>query len=121
MIDKIIERLEAEYIPEIEDEYDVGRNRGIDKAIAIVKKVASEGGWIKCSDSPPVFDKPFLVQLENNSGQKAMTVAEYKQFCVEGKNIVGWFTTVEPYGENALNEECVIAWQPLPEPFKESD
>jgi len=48
MIDKIIERLEAEYIPEIEDEYDVGRNRGIDKAIQIVKQVAEEGGCKHC-------------------------------------------------------------------------
>ncbi|QIB68252.1 hypothetical protein Ami103574_02510 [Aminipila butyrica] len=48
MIDKIIERLEAELILTVENEYDDGRNGGICETITIVKEAAAEGGCKHC-------------------------------------------------------------------------
>ncbi|QAT43456.1 hypothetical protein [Aminipila luticellarii] len=115
MIDKIIERLEAEYIPEIEDEYDVGRNRGIDKAIQIVKQVAAEGGWIP-------FKLEYDEEEQTERLQAPLPDDEQEILVTDGKTT--WQDTFLRDDGCYLDSRFelvsqVIAWQPLPEPFKE--
>ena len=89
---------------------------GVSKAKEIVHEVAEEynNGWIPCSERLP--DKAgyeVLATLENSFGQRRVTII---------------FTG---YGDESFwhcnNKEIdievwkVIAWQPLPEPYKEND
>lgn len=90
----------------------------------IVQEVAEEynGGWIACSERLPKEDGSYLVQ----------SVFEeefhfYDQYYDSGCEAFGTYR--DYYDENTLGfldsefvkDEDVIAWQPLPEPFKERD
>lgn len=106
MIDKIIEKLQKEYIPEVHCDIDNGLNRGIYKAIDIVKQVAAEenNGWIKCSDRLP----------ENTDNVIMIDINEIYA--------VGWYDDDDEEfriaWDNDVFTHC-IAWQPLPQPYKE--
>ena len=113
--EKILERFET-----LENIFIKGNSHnvaaGISKAKEIVHEVAEEynNGWIPCSEGLP--DKAgyeVLATLENSFGQRRVTII---------------FTG---YGDESFwhcnNKEIdievwkVIAWQPLPEPYKESN
>ena len=119
--DKILERLEREIAGKpTPDEY----NNGINRAYSIVQEVAEEfatdtnvgnNGWIPCSERLP--EEPFgcLVTVIDC---EPVTQTDFE-------NILPYFVG---YGGESWNDEDgneipfeVIAWQPLPEPFKESD
>ena len=119
--DKILERLEREIAGKpTPDEY----NNGINRAYQIVQEVAEEfatdtnvgnNGWIPCSERLP--EEPFgcLVTVIDC---EPVTQTDFE-------NILPYFVG---YGGESWNDEDgneipfeVIAWQPLPEPFKESD
>ena len=119
--DKILERLEREIAGKpTPDEY----NNGINRAYQIVQEVAEEfatdtnvgnNGWIACSDQLP--EEPFgcLVTVIDC---EPVTQTDFE-------NILPYFVGYD--GESWNDEDGneipfeVIAWQPLPEPFKESD
>ena len=112
--EKILERLEREIAGKpTPDEY----NNGINRAYSIVQEVAEEfatdtnvgtNGWIPCSERLP---------------------EEYTVLCCDkyGEMIVGhpYFdevsnTNYSSESDNEMMYNC-IAWQPLPEPYKESE
>ena len=118
---KILDRLEREIAGKpTPDEY----NNGINRAYSIVNEVAEEfatdtnvgtNGWIPCSDRLP--EEPFgcLVTVIDC---EPVTQTDFE-------NILPYFVG---YDGKSWNDEDgneipfeVIAWQPLPEPFKESD
>ena len=111
--DKIFERLEREIAGKpTPDEY----NNGINRAYSIVKEVAEEynGDWIPCSERLPEIDGNtsdiVLVCGSNGFQYMAFWCDDLKwRFCECGmaKNPILWTE--------------IVAWQPLPEPFKESD
>ena len=111
--DKILERLEREIAGKpTPDEY----NNGINRAYSIVKEVAEEynGGWIPCSVRLPEIDGNtsdiVLVCGSNGFQYMAFWCDDLKwRFCECGmaKNPILWTE--------------IVAWQPLPESFKESD
>ena len=80
-------------------------------AIKIVNDVAEEynGGWIACSERLPEPIRPVLVTLKNWMNDKC--------FVRVGRFHTDHWKTDEGIVENSV----VIAWQPLPEPFKERD
>lgn len=90
----------------------------------IVQEVAKEynGGWIPCSERLPKEDGSYLVQSVFEE-----EVHFYDQYYDSGCEAFGTYR--DYYDENTLGfldsefvkDEYVIAWQPLPEPFKESD
>lgn len=82
-----------------------------------VEQLKKNQQWIPVSERLPNFDKPVLIFLKNDLCE-VMTVAKYRKITLQNKDIIGWFTTVETYGENALAEQYVIAWQPLPKPYE---
>lgn len=125
--DKILERLRRKvhnYYPSI-DHYCLSEHAvkmsDIEK---IVQKVAEEynGGWIACSERLPKEDGSYLVQSVFEE-----EVHFYDQYYDSGCEAFGTYR--DYYDENTLGfldsefvkDEYVIAWQPLPEPFKESD
>lgn len=114
--EKILDRLEESYI-DCFHQGDYKFNNAIDKAEQIVQEVAEEfatytnvgtNGWIACSDRLP---------------------EEYTVLCCD---IYGEMIVAHPYfdevsntnysaeSDNEMMYNCV-AWQPLPEPYKESE
>ena len=117
---KILDRLEREIAGKpTPDEY----NNGINMAYSIVQEVAEEfatdtnvgtNGWIPCSERLPEIDGNtsdiVLVCGSNGFQYMAFWCDDLKwRFCECGmaKNPILWTE--------------IVAWQPLPEPFKESD
>ena len=119
--DKILDRLEREIAGKpTPDEY----NNGINRAYQIVQEVAEEfatdtnvgnNGWIPCSERLPEESFGCLVTVIDC---EPVTQTDFE-------NILPYFVG---YDGESWNDEYgneipfeVIAWQPLPEPFKESD
>lgn len=103
------------------------------RAIAkeIVLEVAEEfatdtnvgtNGWIPCSERLPKEDGSYLVQSVFEE-----EVHFYDQYYDSGCEAFGTYS--DYYDKNTLGfldsefvkDEYVVAWQPLPEPYKESD
>ena len=82
------------------------------KAKQIVQEVAEEynGGWIPCSEMLPEDDSICIVTVEYPNNE---TVADYG-WC-ERKSVC-WFV-----GMQEFRTSNILAWQPLPKPFKERD
>lgn len=121
--EKILERLDESYI-DCFHQGDYKFNNAIDKAEQIVKEVAEEfatdtnvwtNGWIPCSVRLP--EEPFgcLVTVIDC---EPVTQTDFE-------NILPYFVGYD--GESWNDEDGneipfeVIAWKPLPEPYKESE
>lgn len=71
--------------------------------------------WIPCSERLPEDRKEKLVYLSTNR----ITVAVYNEHRLpHSGDSIGWGYRV-PEGYIDFENETVIAWQPLPEPYKE--
>ena len=121
--EKILERFDAkkQYFQKFheadgkteEDEYiNKATQLAFDDAKNIVHEVAEEynGGWIACSEKLPELRQGVLVTVKY-TGFMGMHGYWIKTGHMEAEN--DW------WGDCAGGE--VIAWQPLPEPFKERD
>ena len=112
--DKILERLEREIAGKpTPEEY----NNGINRAYSIVKEVAEEykGGWIACSERLPEDAFGCLVTIidcEPSTQTDFENILPY----VVGYDGDSW----NDADGNTIPFE-VVAWKPLPEPFKERD
>ena len=106
-----------------------------DKAIEIVKQEAEKfgtdinvvsNGWIPCSERLPEESGYYLVTYHDWSDGNFLP--KYDDTYVRrlhyqiSDHFVGWNypKNVDDRAENDCHKE-VIAWQPLPEPFKEND
>ena len=111
--EKILERLEedARFYNSASD-VDQNIRSGLIIAKEAVQEVAEEynNGWIPCSEKLPELRKDVLVTVKY-TGFMGMHGYWIKTGHMEAEN--DW------WGDCAGGE--VIAWQPLPEPFKESD
>ena len=78
----------------------------------IVHEVAEEyhGGWISCSEMLPEDDSICIVTVEYPNNE---TVVDYGWF---DRKSVCWFV-----GMQEFRTSNILAWQLLPEPFKERD
>ena len=77
------------------------------KCIEIVKEVAEEynGSWIPCSERLPKYGEVVMCSCTNSG----ITIS-----CITHKGVT-------PSKSVRFGQHSVIAWQPLPEPFKERD
>ena len=108
--EKILERLEDELTSIKTKCYtNVDFDKGIYKAQKIVQEVAEEynGGWIPCSEQLPEECTEVLVSVKEIDGS-FYTRTSWVQDGV-------WVIKKTPL------QPTVIAWQPLPEPYKERD
>ena len=112
-----------------EDEYiNKATQLAFDDAKNIVQEVAEEynGGWIPCSERLPKESGYYLVTYHDWSDGNFLP--KYDDTYVRrlhyqiSEHFVGWNypKNVDDRAENDCHKE-VIAWQPLPEPFKERD
>ena len=115
VFEKILDRLEESYI-DCFHQGDYKFNNAIDKAEQIVQEVAEEfatdtnvgtNGWIPCSERLPEEEADVLLSLRS--------LDVYTGFRA---NAEGCFYI---YGDGYVGYENVIAWMPLPEPYKESE
>ena len=145
--EKILERLEEErelsyadfsrYVEEVspclDAEYDDFFHRGLERASRLVKEVAEEynNGWIACSGRLPEEYDSIFAKLKGTD--------KWKDAMFEKTSDVVNVTVVDGYGNRIttiahlvdgkwncdllrINKSYqIIAWQPLPEPFKERD
>ena len=109
--EKILERLRRKvhnYYPSI-DHYCLSEHAvkmsDIEK---IVQEVAEEynNGWIPCSEQLPKKDGFYLATLDGEIAGEEKPFSGLEEF-ENGK----WVDDEEDY-------QCVLAWQPLPEPYK---
>ena len=110
---KILDRLEREIAGKpTPDEY----NNGIDRAYSIVNEVAEEfatdtnvgtNGWTPCSEMLPEEEADVLLSLRSLDVYTGFRANAEGCFYIDGDGYVEY--------------ENVIAWRPLPEPYKESD
>ena len=109
--EKILDRLSNIHRVVKTDE-DAEWNRAIYKSTEIVQEVAEEYnvGWIACSERLPEDDSICIVTVEYPNNE---IVVDYGWF---DRNGVCWFV-----GMQEFRTSNILAWQPLPEPFKERD
>ena len=109
MIEKILERLETEKetanrtYETFKAKVDLGRTFGLEKAIEIVQEVAKEygNGWIPCSERLPEPNTRVMACSNN------------------GKIEIDAFGMVSQRWLRATKEKVeIVAWQPIPQPFK---
>ena len=123
VFEKIMKRLEEEsdYEPIEYDCDDTGcvdeqKFIATDEAKKIVQEVAEEynNGWIPCSERFPDTDKYILLSFSNFS---IPLVGRYE----EDEDGSGSFYIGDEM-ETCLSQDLFVnAWQPLPEPYKESE
>ena len=116
VFEKIIERLEETktkgYVTGITNNpYEFGACSALDRAVEIVNQVEKEhnNGWIPCSERLPEVNNFVLVESEH--GIWIVRLIEYgnrKYF-------------VDIYNDYSCPIDSVLAWQPLPQPYKERD
>ena len=110
--EKILDKLEESYI-DCFRQGDYKFNNAIDKAKQIVQEVAEEykDGWIPCSERLPEEYGEYIVWWTDITKSKYYEIVEY-----EPSN--GWIGDIP---QSVEGKYSVIAWQPLPEPYKERD
>ena len=114
--EKILERLENIENRLLNESGDIGCTLGItnmsEYSKQIVHEVAEEynGGWISCSDRLPEDDSICIVTAEYTNNK---TMVDYGWF---DRKSVCWFIGMQEFRTSNL-----LAWQPLPEPYKERD
>ena len=131
--EKILERLEElqnNLLSQTEGDVSVqvGIINGVMYSKKIVQEVAEEynGGWIACSERLPEESGYYLVTYRDWSDGNFLP--KYDDTYVRrlhyqiNEHFVGWNypKNVDDRAENDCHKE-VIAWQPLPEPYKERD
>lgn len=130
--EKILERL-SNIRRVVKTDEDAEWNRAIYKSTEIVQEVAEEynGGWIPCSDRLPEEYDSIFAKLKGTD--------KWKDAMFEKTSDVVNVTVVDGYGNRIttiahlvdgkwncdllrINKSYqIIAWQPLPEPYKERD
>ena len=115
--EKILDMLEAtRYIAQDDSAAELIRtriwNKALHKAKQIVQEVVEEynNGWIPCSERLPEDDYICIVTVEYPNNE---TVVDYGWF---DRKSVCWFV-----GTQEFRTSNILAWQPLPEPFKDRD
>ena len=113
--EKILDRLDESYI-DCFHQGDYKFNNAIDKAEQIVQEVAEEfatdtnvgtNGWIPCSERLPEEEADVLLSLRSLDVYTGFRANAEGCFYIDGDGYVEY--------------ENVIAWMPLPEPYKESE
>lgn len=76
-------------------------------------------GWIPCSDHLPTEEGEYFVQLENNhmrTAYFAFNLNMVDNFDFFMKETAGFYGYNSGYGYYSMDD--VVAWRPLPEPWK---
>lgn len=78
-----------------------------------IKALEQEPKWIPVSERLPEEFQRVLVTIVNYNGDKVVRVAEYYN-----RRGVGVFQVKENHEQWEVGEEGLLAWMPLPKPYK---
>lgn len=96
-----------------------GKEQAIDIAISIVKEAEKEynNGWIPCSERMPERNKDVLCWVKSKS------ISCGETYIIGSCNNGFWFLKTYEIDRESfpVKDYEVVAWQQLPEPYKESD
>ena len=83
-------------------------NCGIDSA-EVIRELPSAQQWIPCSERLPEDEEEVIVSVRDDSGDNTLNYSSF-----------GWYACAGDFWvvDNEANER-VIAWMPLPDPYKE--
>ncbi len=109
---------DAEYIKLLKGVIEMQKNT-IGKAVAKVKKLSAQTRWIPCSERMPEIGKDVLTTYIDGE-MKRCYVREDAWFPNDDSEKSGWINEESDYRYNGLSME-VIAWMPMPEPYKEDE
>lgn len=128
MIDKIRERLQKK-IDYYNEQYESIINRGIlsgrakarfkasayKEAVDIVNQVEAEydGGWIPCSERLPEVGQCVVVQTKDFFDYEDETPIQIRMFDTQHEG----YNWKEIGAGEWLANSCIVAWQPLPDPY----
>ena len=103
---KILERIDS-YIEDAKSEGDFSYIKPFEIAKIAVQEVSEEYncGWIPCSERLPKYGEVVMCSCTNGG----ITIS-----CITHKGVT-------PSKSVRFGQHSVIAWQPLPEPYKERD
>ena len=90
-------------------------NTALYEAIRNGTPLPKEHGWIPISEGLPEDRQRLLVTVVRYSGDKITRLAEY----YSRNNGKGIFQIQENHEEWEVGEKGLLAWMPLPEPYKE--
>lgn len=83
----------------------------IDTACKMILGLRTYGEWIPCSDRVPKESGYYLVQTDGSHGN-VIDIAEFGKL---------WSNRCEDFAWEWNKASRVIAWMPLPEPYKAGD
>ncbi len=75
------------------------------KQLDPIKSIPAENQWVPCSERPPETPDPVLVTLKWAEDDYEVSIDEYWSGVPEHQ---GW----------GYDDEKVVAWRPLPKPFR---
>lgn len=77
--------------------------------------------WIPCSERLPEKDGRYLTTYPLIRDMKWVHILWYGEPSMPSRNVQGkvWYVSDEEYGDVPYDD--VIAWMPLPEPYREDD
>lgn len=115
-VDKLIKQLEERIEENVgweDDEFFDGQSNAFEWTISVINKLVEKynNGWIPCSERLPKEANDYLVTQYNRDA--------IDEYC-NGSRISKIFFDVEWWDD--IDHECgwdIIAWQPLPKPYKE--
>ena len=103
----------------------LGYAKGIENSIEIVNQLAEEHGkeinvpskWIPCSERLPVNNKVVLCWV------RSTTIASGETFIIGSCDRGFWFLQTYEIGHHhfPVKDYEVVAWMPLPEPYKQTE
>lgn len=106
-----------------ENDYEYGRNQGIDCALDVIEELPSaEAEWIPCSERLPERNGAYLVWMQWTCDEElTVSIINYDADC---EMFGEWHELYHPrtlgYLDSDFDEiKGVIAWMPLPEPYRE--
>ena len=83
----------------LNDRFAEGIDYGLRTAIEVVEKLPKVGEWIPCSERLPSYGDKVLASVDVFKGRHPVTIIEYG-------------------GECFWTNGTILAWMPLPEPYK---
>ena len=92
--------------------YDGDDKRTIGEMLRDLPFVQSESHWIPCSERLPEEYGEYICTMKNGQVQECGFVPENQRGLVDG------WSTCEADGHKFLGYIDVLAWMPLPEPYK---
>ena len=118
---------------EYTDEYELGQRNQYDSDKAAIETVPSAPRWIPCKERLPKNTDPVNITWVNRKPEPYYSDIKNKPFTATGHYCKGrwwWYSSVcqdylDEYGENEMDkidEDIeVLAWMPLPKPYKEGE